>query len=54
MKQMRKFRLFQPDAYISMDFLEKKTDIIRLYDEGDDRIPKDLFMMELETKKERK
>ena len=25
MKQMRKVRLFQPDAYISLDFLEKNT-----------------------------
>ncbi len=32
LKNMRKLRLFQPDAYISMDFLEKKTDIVRLYD----------------------
>ena len=28
MKKMRKMRLFQPDAYISMDFLEKKSQII--------------------------
>jgi len=32
MKSMRKFRLFQSDAYISMDFLEKKSELIRLYD----------------------
>ena len=31
LKNMRKLRLFQPDAYISMDFLEKKTEIVRLY-----------------------
>ncbi len=31
MKQMRKTRLFQRDAYISIDFLEKKTEIIRLH-----------------------
>ncbi len=31
MKQMRKTRIFQPDAYISMDFLEKKTEIFRLW-----------------------
>lgn len=32
MKQMRKVRLFQKDAYISIDFLEKKSEVIRLYD----------------------
>lgn len=30
MKKMRKMRLFQKDAYIGIDFLEKKTEIIRL------------------------
>lgn len=30
MKNMRKTRLFQRDAYISIDFLKKKTEIIRL------------------------
>ncbi len=54
MKQMRKLRLFQPDAYISMDFLAKQTDIIRLYDEGDEAIPKDAHLMELETQKGKK
>ncbi len=34
MKQMRKVRFFQKDAYISLDFLDKKSEIIRLYDEG--------------------
>ncbi|MEM0991935.1 MAG: Gfo/Idh/MocA family oxidoreductase [Bacteroidota bacterium] len=29
-KQMRKMRLFQPDAYVSLDFLEKKAQIIQL------------------------
>jgi len=32
MKQMRKMRLFQKDAYISLDFLDKKAQIIRLHD----------------------
>lgn len=48
-KQMRKFRLFQQNAYISIDFLEKKTDVIRLYNDGDPSIPDDAFLMELET-----
>jgi len=33
LKQMRKFRLFQNDAYISMDFLEKKTEVIRMLED---------------------
>jgi predicted dehydrogenase len=35
LKKMRKMRLFQRDAYISVDFLEKRTEIIRLKDDGD-------------------
>jgi predicted dehydrogenase len=34
LKQMRKVRLFQPDAYISLDFLDKKSQIISLLDEN--------------------
>lgn len=30
LKKMRKLRLFQRDAYIGIDFLEKKTEVIRL------------------------
>ncbi len=30
MKKMRKMRLFQKDAYIGVDFLEKKAEVIRL------------------------
>lgn len=32
LKKMRKVRLFQRDAYIGVDFLDKKTEIIRLKD----------------------
>lgn len=32
MKNMRKFRIFQNGAYITMDFMEKKTDIVRVED----------------------
>jgi predicted dehydrogenase len=35
MKRMRKMRLFQKDAYIGIDFLEKKTEIIKLHEPGD-------------------
>lgn len=45
MKRMRKMRLFQKDAYIGIDFLEKKTEIIKLKDEGDDH----LFNFDIET-----
>ncbi|MBK7505501.1 MAG: Gfo/Idh/MocA family oxidoreductase [Bacteroidetes bacterium] len=33
MKKMRKMRIFQKDAYISMDFLDKKTEIIKIVDD---------------------
>src|SRR5215218_5460308 len=33
MKKMRKIRLFQKDAYIGIDFLEKKTEVIKLKEE---------------------
>jgi predicted dehydrogenase len=32
MKKMRKMRIFQPNAYITMDFLEKQANIMRLRD----------------------
>ncbi|BAV05794.1 Predicted dehydrogenase [Filimonas lacunae] len=46
MKKMRKMRLFQKDAYIGIDFLEKNTEIIRLKQEGDDE---SVFTFDLET-----
>lgn len=45
MKKMRKMRLFQKDAYIGIDFLAKKTEIIQLQQTGD----KDAFSFEIET-----
>lgn len=38
MKKMRKMRLFQKDAYIGIDFLEKKTEIIKLKQPGDEGV----------------
>ena len=35
LKKMRKMRIFQKDAYIGIDFLDKKTEVIRLDHEGD-------------------
>ncbi len=34
LKKMRKMRIFQRDAYIGIDFLEKKTEIIRMKEPG--------------------
>jgi predicted dehydrogenase len=45
MKQMRKLRIFQKDAYIGIDFLTKKTEIIKLKQDTD----KDVFTFDLET-----
>lgn len=45
MKKMRKMRLFQKDAYLGIDFLEKKTEIIKLKQPED----KDVFSFDIET-----
>lgn len=45
MKKMRKMRMFQKDTYIGIDFLDKKTEIIKLKDDGD----KGAFTFDLET-----
>jgi len=45
MKKMRKMRLFQKDAYIGMDFLNKKTEIIKLKTAGDT----ESFSFDIET-----
>jgi predicted dehydrogenase len=45
MKKMRKIRLFQKDAYIGIDFLEKKTEIIKLKEPGDENV----FSFDLDT-----
>lgn len=45
MKKMRKMRLFQKDAYIGIDFLEKKTEIIKLKSDND----ADAFTFDIET-----
>jgi predicted dehydrogenase len=45
MKKMRKIRMFQKDSYIGIDFLEKKTEIIKIKE------PQDLnvFAFDIET-----
>lgn len=45
MKKMRKIRLFQKDAYIGIDFLNKKTEIIKLKEPGDSNV----FAFDIET-----
>ena len=45
MKKMRKIRLFQKDAYIGIDFLEKKTEIINLKQPEDEKA----FSFDIET-----
>jgi predicted dehydrogenase len=45
MKKMRKIRLFQKDAYIGIDFLEKKTEIIKLKQPDD----KNVFSFDIDT-----
>ena len=43
MKNMRKARFFQKDAYISVDFLEKKSEIVKMKDAPE--IPDDFAMI---------
>lgn len=45
MKKMRKMRLFQKDSYIGINFLDKKTEIIKYKSPGD----KDVFTFDVET-----
>jgi predicted dehydrogenase len=53
LKQMRKVRFFQPDAYISLDFLEKNAQIISLLEQNGENTEGVDFssMMPLETAK---
>jgi predicted dehydrogenase len=45
MKKMRKVRLFQKDSYIGIDFLNKKTEIIKLKEPQDSNV----FAFDIET-----
>jgi predicted dehydrogenase len=45
MKQMRKLRIFQEDAYISIDMMEKEAQVIRLLDDHQENT------LEIETHK---
>jgi predicted dehydrogenase len=50
MKKMRKMRLFQKDAYIGIDFLEKKTEIIKLKQPNDTGV----FSFDIDTQNGKK
>lgn len=49
MKQMRKMRLFQPDHYLSLDFLEKNAQIVRLFATDAHDLPPTENLMEFDT-----
>jgi len=53
LKNMRKTRLFQRDAYIAIDFLKKKTEVVRLDDADTTLTPNDIFI-ELADKRKRR
>jgi predicted dehydrogenase len=48
-KNMRKMRIFQPDAYIGLDFLERSAQIIRMHDGKLPEGETNLNIFELET-----
>ena len=52
MKQMRKIRLFQKDAYLSLDLLEKKAEVVQLWNEADPK--RSNTSMTLDTKEGKK
>lgn len=53
LKNMRKTRLFQPDAYVAIDFLKKKTEVVRLDDESIVPNANDLFIELSDNRKRR-
>jgi predicted dehydrogenase len=50
MKKMRKMRLFQKDAYVGIDFLNKKTEVIRLKADAEENV----FEFDIDTPKGKK
>ncbi|KIC90309.1 Gfo/Idh/MocA family protein [Flavihumibacter sp. ZG627] len=50
MKKMRKMRVFQKDAYVGIDFLNKKTEVIRLKSDADENV----FEFDIDTPKGKK
>jgi len=54
LKQMRKMRLFQQDHYISLDFLDKNAQIVRLFNQDAENLPPVDELMEFETSQGKK
>ena len=54
MKQMRKLRLFQKEAYISLDLLDKKTQVIQLFGEQEKDKITNGNLLSLETEEGKK
>ena len=54
LKQMRKMRIFQPDHYLSLDFLEKNAQIVRLFEQDASNLPPMDQLMEFETNRGKK
>lgn len=53
LKNMRKTRIFQRDAYIAIDFLKKKVEVVRL-DEDESRVSENDLFIELADNSKRK
>lgn len=51
LKNMRKSRFFQKDAYISVDFLEKKVEVVKMKDASDNPGDFDMILQNAEGKK---
>ncbi|MCA0235401.1 MAG: Gfo/Idh/MocA family oxidoreductase [Bacteroidetes bacterium] len=54
LKQMRKMRIFQPDHYLSLDFLDKNAQIVRLFEQNAPNLPPQDQLMEFDTNKGKK
>jgi predicted dehydrogenase len=54
LKQMRKMRIFQPDHYLSLDFLDKNAQIVRLFEQDAQNLPPQDQLMEFDTNKGKK
>lgn len=53
LKKMRKARFFQKDAYISVDYLDKKVEVVKMHDAPEDIGPFDMILESAEGKKKR-
>ncbi len=54
LKQTRKVRFFQRDAYISLDFLEKNAQVIRLFEPDAPKLPTEGNLLEFDTPRGKK